>query len=280
MKGYNTRDVANLLGLTEGQIRSYARAGFLTPARGPANEYLFDFQDLVLLRTAAALVRARVPKSRIVRALAKLRADLPRGRSLSELRITAIGEDVVVSDGGTPWNAESGQFHIDFNVSDLATQVEPLARGIAERAEEEDIERTANDWFALGIELEAVSLLDAARAYERAIELDPDHSDSRVNLGRLFHEAGSLDDAETHYLAALESGENAFAAYNLGLIYEDRADTQGAIEAYEQALIAEPSLVEAHFNLARLYESIGEARSAIRHFNEYRMLTRRRPVTR
>ena len=127
MKGYTTRDVASLLGLTEGQIRSYARAGFFTPSRGPRNEYLFDFQDLVLLRTAAALVQARVPSRRIAQALATLRDELPQGRSLSELRITAAGDDIVVSDGGTPWEPRSGQFHLDFSVSELATQAEPLA---------------------------------------------------------------------------------------------------------------------------------------------------------
>jgi tetratricopeptide (TPR) repeat protein len=277
VKGYTTRDVASLLGLTEGQIRSYARAGFITPARGPHKEYQFDFQDLVLLRTAAALVRARVPSRKIARALATLREELPSGRSLTELRITAVGEDIVVSDGGAPWEPESGQFHIDFNVADFATKVEPLARGIAERAEEAPGERSADDWYAIGFELEAVSVVEAARAYMQAIGLRPEHADARVNLGRLFHEDGRLMDAEEQYRAALDHGENAFAAYNLGLILEDRKEIVDAISAYERALVADPDLPEAHFNLARLYETSGDARSAIQHFNAYRILTQRKP---
>ncbi len=277
MKGYTTRDVAGLLGLTEGQIRSYARAGFITPSRGPHNEYQFDFQDLVLLRTAAALVRARVPNRKIARALATLRDELPTGRSLTELRITAVGEDIVVSDGGAPWEPESGQFHIDFNVGDFATTVEPLARGVAARAEGAPGERSAHEWYALAIELEAVSTVEAARAYMQAIAMEPSHADARVNLGRLFHEDGRLTDAEEQYRAALDSSESPFAAYNLGLILEDRREIIEAISAYERALAADDTLADAHFNLARLYESTGDARSAIRHFNAYRLLTQRRP---
>ena len=275
MKGYTTRDVASLLGLTEGQIRSYARAGFFTPARGPQNEYRFDFQDLVLLRTAAGLVKARVPSAKIARALARLRDELPRGRSLTELRITAAGDDIVVSDGGAPWEPESGQFHIDFDVGEFAASVEPLARGVAARASEEAVgERTADEWYSLAIELEAVSVLEAARAYVQAISVDPAHSDARVNLGRLFHEDGRLIDAEEQYRAALDNGENAIAAYNLGLILEERREIVDAIRAYERALAADPDLPDAHYNLARLYETSGDARSAIQHFSAYRTLTR------
>jgi len=34
----------------------------------------------------------------------------------------------------------------------------------------------------------------------------------------------------------------------------------------------DPDLADAHFNLARLYESLGRAQHAIRHLGEYRRL--------
>src|SRR5207249_6056085 len=86
MKGYTSRDVARLLRLTVAQVRDFARDGFLTPGRGPRGELLFSFQDLVILRTAKGLVAARIPTRRIRRALRRLRTELPRGRSLAELR--------------------------------------------------------------------------------------------------------------------------------------------------------------------------------------------------
>src|SRR5437763_681256 len=63
--GYSTKDVAALLGLSAGQVRSYVRSGFLAPQQGPRGEYYFSFQDLVLLRTAKGLLAARVPQRRI-----------------------------------------------------------------------------------------------------------------------------------------------------------------------------------------------------------------------
>ena len=60
MKMYNARNVAKLLDLSVGQVRSYARSGLLRPERGPRGEYRFSFQDLVLLRTAKGLLDARV----------------------------------------------------------------------------------------------------------------------------------------------------------------------------------------------------------------------------
>ena len=68
MKSYTTRDVARLLGLSEAQVRSHARVGYLAPDRGPRNAYRFSFQDLVLLRAAQALRDARVSTRRIRRA--------------------------------------------------------------------------------------------------------------------------------------------------------------------------------------------------------------------
>ena len=77
MKSYTTRDVARLLGLSEAQVRSQARVGYLFPDRGARNAYRFSFQDLVLLRAARALTEARVAPRRIHRALRALQ----RGRA-------------------------------------------------------------------------------------------------------------------------------------------------------------------------------------------------------
>ena len=67
MKSYTTSDVARLLGLSAGRVRSLARAGVLSPDRGPRGALRFSFQDLVLLRTARALSEARLPARRIQR---------------------------------------------------------------------------------------------------------------------------------------------------------------------------------------------------------------------
>lgn len=274
MKGYTSQDVAKLLGLTVAQVRGFARDGFFTPGRGPRGELLFSFQDLVILRTAKGLVAARIPTRRIRRALRRLKTQLPRGRSLAELRIAAEGDRIVVSDGEATWSPESGQTQLDFEVSELASRAAPMARRTAKAALRVEQDLSAEDWYELGLELEVAAPVEARDAYRRALELDAHHADAHVNLGRLLHEQGLVAEAERHYRAALnESPDHATAAYNLGIAFEDLGRPADAVEAYRRALVADPRLGDAHFNLARLYEKAGKRAAALRHLSSYRRLT-------
>jgi tetratricopeptide (TPR) repeat protein len=273
MKSYSTSDVARLLGLSTGQVRSLARAGVLSPDRGPRGALRFSFQDLVLLRTAKALTAARLPARRIRRALRRLVGQLPRGRSLSELRITAEGDRVVVRDEQTAWQPDSGQLLLDFTVAELATRAAPVARRLARDARRAEEDLSANRWFALGMDLEAAAPDDARDAYRRALELDPAHVDARLNLGRLLQESGRAAEAEAHYRAVLQSGPaTPTVLFNLGTALEDLGRTSEAIAAYREAIAADDRFADAHFNLARLYERTGRRAAAIRHFRAYRDL--------
>lgn len=273
MKSYTTRDVARLLGLSEPQVRSQARAGFLSPERGPRNGYRFSFQDLVLLRTARELAQARVPPRRIRSALCGLARELPTGRSLSGLRITADGEQVVVRDEGSAWNPESGQLQIDFSVGELARRAEPVARRLARSAQRAPEPLTALDWFDLGVDLEAAAPDEARNAYSRALALDPDLADAHVNLGRLLQLAGHPTEAVEHYRRSLRAGStDPTAAFNLGTALEELGHWAEAIRAYRQAIQADRDFADAHFNLARLFEQTGRRAEAIGHLREYQVL--------
>jgi len=257
MTGYTTEEVARLLGLSPAQIRSYTRAGFLSPsparAAGGRGELRFSFQDLVLLRAAKGLMAARIPAAKIRGSLRRLKQQLPRGRALSELRITAEGHRVVARDGALAWNPDSGQLVLDFDVASLAARAAPLARRQA---------------------AEVSAPEDARDAYRRALELDPHHAEARVNLGRLLVESGRAEEAETHFRAVLaDCPDHATAWYNLGIALEDRRRPNDAVKAYEQAIAADRRLADAYFNLARLYEQAGKKAAALRHLSIYRRLT-------
>jgi tetratricopeptide (TPR) repeat protein len=267
---YTTKDVARILGMTVAQVREFA------PRRRTRGELRFTFQDLVVLRTAKGLVAARIPASRIRRALQKLRADLPRGRSLAELRITAEGARILVSDGESTWSPESGQTQLDFAVAELATRAAPVARRAAKVARESADDHSAADWYEMGLELEAVDPEEARDAYRRALELNAHHADAHVNLGRLLHEDDRVAEAEGHYRQALAAQpEHATAAFDLGIALEDLRRPAEAIDAYRRALTVDPRLADAHYNLARLYEKQGKKAAALRHWSAYRRITER-----
>ncbi|MFT5562997.1 MAG: tetratricopeptide (TPR) repeat protein [Candidatus Azotimanducaceae bacterium] len=267
MKGYSTREVAELLELSERTIRDIAR-GVLDADREDKGHYRFSFQDIVLLRTAKELLNAGVRRSKINKSLFQLQARLPNNRPLTALRISGDGGDVVIRDEDQVYNPESGQIHFNFAVSELAGVVAPLARKAAQEAESSE-QLTSDDWFDLGVDLEAVSPEDAPAAYQRALELDPSHSDAHVNLGRLMQEAGDYDGAELHYHQALEADtDNVLAAFNLGTLLEDVGRLHDAIEAYKKA----ESFADAHYNLSRLYELVGQHTEALKHLKTYRAL--------
>jgi tetratricopeptide (TPR) repeat protein len=277
MKGYTARDVAKLLGLTPHQVRSYARAGFLEPERGSRGEYRFSFQDLVLLRTAKGLMAERIPARKVRRSLKKLKEQLPTGRPLTALQIAAQGDRIVVRDGKTIWNPDSGQSQFNFDVSELAEKVAPLARKNAEEAIEAEEDLDAEDWYDVGCELEAAAPEQARDAYRRALELDPTHVDARLNVGRLLHEGGKLHAAEAHYrLALVERPDDATAAFNLGVCLEDLGRLTQAIEVYQRAIAIEPDFPDPYYNVARLLERTGNHVAAIRNLKIFKKLTEER----
>jgi tetratricopeptide (TPR) repeat protein len=275
VKGYGTREVTQILGLSAGQVRAYVRAGFLSPERGSRGGFRFSFEDLVFLRAAKGLLEARIAPRRVRRTLAKLRERLPATGGLTGLRITAEGHRIIVGDGTTRWQPESGQILFDFGVGELAERVAPLARRAFRQARQEAQGLSADDWYEWGCELEHTSVPEALEAYGRALDLDPAHAEAHVNLGRLLHEEGNPAAAERHYRRALATEpRDATAAFNLGVALEDLGREEAALDAYENAVLLDPENADAHYNAANLCEQLGQRTAALRHWKTYRTLMR------
>ncbi|WP_386746084.1 tetratricopeptide repeat protein [Agrilutibacter niabensis] len=269
MHSYGLRDVEKLLRLPRSTIRSLIAAGFVTPARGARNALLFSFQDLIALRAAQSLASAHIPHRRILRSLRELRSRLPEEMPLSGLSIGAIADQVVVREGSSRWRADSGQYVLLF-------EGDP-AQGSLRVTEPTSISASTSTAAAESGAAEDVDPDDheaAIRAYERAIQIDPARTDARINLGRLLHELGRLDEAAGIYRAAIEAGgRDALLFYNLGVLLDDMDRKPEAVQAYEAALQQDPQLADCHYNLALLHEELEQPRQAIRHMSQYRRLT-------
>ena len=272
MQSYSLRAVSELIGLSTDQIRGYVKSGVLAPQRGARREFLFSFQDVVLLRTAKGLLDACVPARRARRALRKLKDDLAAVRSLSAVRIQADGEYVVVREDDRVWNAESGQGHFDFEVGELIGKIEALAEP-GQLFADLDPNMTSDEWYNLGLDLEDFSPLDALHAYLQAVALDAGNADAHVNLGRIQQMQGNLDAAAEHYLNATQADPgHQLAFYNYGTICDEQERIGEAMSAYRKA----PDVADAHYNLARLYEIRGDQLAALRHFRRFQAMERER----
>jgi tetratricopeptide (TPR) repeat protein len=272
MHRYGVRDVEKLLHLSRGTIRALIEAGFVSPSRGPRNAWRFSFQDLVVLRTAQALVAATVPRKRITRSLKELRRHLPESMPLSGLSICAVADRVVVKEGASRWQAESGQYLLAFEGDPANGSLSIIERNDAESP------ASAQDWFDRGVALETEDAAAALDAYERAVAADPALLEAQINLGLLLHEAGDLTKAERAYRDAIKAnGSDPVLLYNLGVLLEDMDRKSEAIEAYEAALRGDPGLADCHYNLALLCDELKKPKDAIRHMAQYRRLTDKKP---
>ncbi len=271
---YGVRDVERLLRVPRATLRALVAAGFVTPARGPRNAWRFSFQDLIVLRTAQALADAHVPQRRIIKSVRELARNLPDRMPLSGLSIGAVGDQVVVRDGRARWQADSGQYLLEFGGDPAAGSLEVMDRPAPAPPSREPSE-PARDWFGEAQALEAGDPEAAMRAYGNAIAADPANVDARINLGLLLHHAKRLPEAGRVYSDALQAcGPDPVLLFNLGVLLEDLDSHDAAERAYRAAVWADPQMADGHYNLALLYERLGRSRDALRHMSEYRRLTR------
>ena len=258
-----------MLGLSRTIVAGLIAAGFVAPTRGPRNEWRFTFQDLMLLRTAHALRAAQIPPRRILRSLARLKATLPQELPLTGLRITAIGADVAVRSPQGQWQTDSGQLLMDFDVAPLAGSVAFLAREGASAAGP-----GAPAWFERGLALEATDPAAAEAAYCKALALAPDFEAAYLNLGAMFSDAGRFDELAALCVDAIRHcPASPLIHFNRGVALDHLERLPEAAASYEQCLVLDPTLADAHYNLGRLREQLGDKRGALRHFSAYRRLT-------
>lgn len=257
-----------MLGISRAIITGLIGAGFVSPKRGTRNEHRFTFQDLMLLRTAYALHQAKIPPRKILQSLRKLRASLPQELPLTGMRITAIGADVAVRDREGNRSADSGQYLMDFEVARVEGDVAFLQPRGAVTAEDDP--RT---WLARGEALELTDQTKAEAAYRKALALAPDYVDAYLNLGALLCDVSRCDEAGQLYEDAFpRCPTSELLHFNHAIALEDQGRLQEAVESYKHCLKIDPNLADAHFNIGRLQEYLGDARGALRHLSTYRRL--------
>jgi hypothetical protein len=275
---YSARHAAQLIGLPESAVRSCIRDGLVgTPGTVPAQ---LSFRDLSALRTVKALVDAGLPLPRVRRELLAIQMRLPDGATLAELTVEARNGQVHVRGAPAPAEA-AGQLALPFEATiDPAALTPPGEVRELPRPPDAPVPAavppaTSDQWLSRAQLLEERDPVAAIDAYRRSLRLRPDCTEAWINLGRLFAESNDGDAARDCFKSALDlDPADATAYYNLGVLAQDAGKEGDAIDLYRRALELDPQLAEAHYNLATLFDQSGDSRSAIRHINEYRKLTR------
>jgi tetratricopeptide (TPR) repeat protein len=131
---------------------------------------------------------------------------------------------------------------------------------------------TAEAWFDMGAvaDRDRASFPAAIAAYQRALEVDPHHVPSLINLGNVHYELGEFERARGLYArAAAVDAENPRTHFNLGNACDELGDLLGALRAYRSAIALWPGYADAHFNLALVAEKMESWQLARTHWKRF-----------
>jgi len=265
MHAYNSKDLERLFGLPASAVRSLARAGHISPVKRRGRLH-YSFQDLLMMRTASALRSAKISANRINRTLQSFRATLRIDVASNKRSLTALGNQIAIREGKLIWESDSGQYVLALDIGEQKGGLHV----ISPRASPAAAAESADEHYARAFSLEESDPESARAAYQATLAADPHHTEARINLGRLLHIAGRLAEAERVYRAA--QTPEPMLIFNLAVLLEDLERESDAIVAYREALALDPEFADAHFNLARLYDRVQDAKASLRHLLAYRRM--------
>jgi len=266
---YSQTEVAKLLGVSRGRLRSLDRSGVVSPSGWRKGRRAYTFSDLIALRAARDLLSHKVRLRDVARAIERIRAALPTvSRPLSELRIASDGKQVVVRTAEGAFEPLTGQMVIDFEVKQLQ---EDVVRVLRPRSGEDRTQRAYELYVRAGqIDEDPATMDEAERLYGEAIGLDPWLAIAYTNLGNIRFRRGDEAEAESLYRRALElEPSQPEAQYNLGYLMLHRGRATDAITYFEGAIASDPQFADAHFNLAMAYEETKDRDKARRCWQRY-----------
>ena len=262
MYRYSRADLLRILRLTARQLAGWEKAGLIAAAES------YSFFDLLQIKKVRDLCAHKVRPAVIRQSLEAMQKQAAGMENpLLEAGSFSTGGRIAFRHEGKVVEPIAGQFMFDFSARDqvVTSTTAPLAKP---RLVPTDVA----DLFAHGIALEEdpATQAQAIEAYQRVLELDPQHAAAHINLGTLLYNRQEFALSEKHYRAAIEVDPRyALAYFDLGNVLDETGRVAEAIQAYNTALQLAPTYGDAHYNVALAYEKIREPRKALKHWRAY-----------
>ncbi|MBI2682150.1 MAG: tetratricopeptide repeat protein [Acidobacteriales bacterium] len=264
---YDRTDVLRILRITNRQMQGWERAG-LFPMQAS-----FSFFDLLSLKALRDLRAKRVRSAVILKSLEEMKLASGMTNPLLEASVVPAGRRVAFRHHGKAVEPVSGQYVFDF-----------VARGnrllVVDSPMRQPDPDTVVELFARGVALEddIATQTEAIAAYEKVLELEPQHAAAFINLGTIYYNRQEFGRAEAHYRKAIEAEPRyALAYFDLGNVLDETGRLPEAIRAYQTAIMLTPTYADAHYNVALAFEKLKLPRKALSHWQAYIKLDQNGP---
>lgn len=246
-KHYGQRDILTMYpSLREDHLRYLQKWGLIRPAFRNNADTFYDFSALTLLRQVHNEQQRGVSFRAVLRELQASRA---------------------------------GQLTLDFRIDAQPARIITLEPKAAQPPPLPGIDRplsTAEQYFLMGSLLDNGSVdqqHEAAQAYRRALDDDPDLVAAIINLANIHYAKDELAEAQALYERAILLDPSYFEAhFNLGNIHHDHSRYLEAEACYRSALAINTDYPDAHFYLAVTLEKTGRSADARLHWQRYQAL--------
>jgi tetratricopeptide (TPR) repeat protein len=254
---FSTRTAARILAVTPERIRYWVKRNLIQPLNSGGRKYRFAFNDLLAMRQAKELLGSRQHIDPIQRCLERVRALVDPDRAVTSLKLVNDDGRIVVRDGPSLIEAESGQLIFDFEGNYQPGKVEESFGPARVRERFEEARRVADE-----------DPLKALTIYSELVGREPGNFEAHMRLATLLEREGDLSGALRHLLgAAAIVPASADVHMRLGLLYRKKEEHQNALRSFLRTLECDPTHVEAHRNAAEMYETMGRKRDSQRHLS-------------
>jgi tetratricopeptide (TPR) repeat protein len=267
---FTRQDVLRILHLESRQLAAWEREGLIPP---PSEGEHYTFEHLSRLRTLRELKTRRISVRSIRNQVEAMQKLAGISNALGEASAVRRGSRLVFRHGGALLDPTSSQLAFDFAASGGCPLqlVQSRSPRVAEIEAEQEIQQL-QEIFARAVQCEERpdTIAQAMVMYSQILKLKPDHAPACINLGTIFYNQRDFDGAERMYRrATIADPGYALAFFDLGNVLDETQQLEDAILAYRQAIRIVPAYADAHYNLALALERKGERRRALRHWTAY-----------
>lgn len=254
-------DLSRILEVPIVQLRRWLQAGLLRPVATQYSLPYFDYHQVSFIKHLKELIDGGASLAAIRRGVERTRDLLPHAHSLYEYWSNIEQDGRVLLRLADQLVDQSGQQYFDFepqSEESATVYAAPIESGFHDLCDQ-----------ALILEAEG-RLVEARQAYERAIELQPDHPTLHFDLGNVLFQQKQVPAAIAAFQRATQlDGDFAMAWHNLGSVFAHQGNWQQAVPALLRALELVPTYADSHFTLAQVFRAQGRLREAAEHEQAY-----------